>query len=190
MSMNLDLDQTALLELKNELNQIDQRLTDLTRVPIVSFSDEDDDFNDEEQEERDYHRPSSSSSTSFSKNNGVIVRARRGRAQVLHTLSTSRGAVLASKSLLSTFNEHRQSFETATTSNHFIHTLLELLNDIQRDSTLQDGNASTTLNTRHPTRTPVLIPWQWIHLQNKTSTNIDLCNEDVTMNQIKKGELI
>ena len=51
MSMNLDLDQTALLELKNELNQIDQRLTDLTRVPIVSFSDEDDDFNDEEQEE-------------------------------------------------------------------------------------------------------------------------------------------
>ena len=219
---------------------IDQKLAELTREEFINFHGEDD---NDDAEVGDTLSPlpldvttSSSSSvtptttttTTFPFKRGVVVRKRRGRAQVLHALSQARGAVLASRSLLQSIENRRISFQTSTSSLKFVDHLHELLSDClhERENIMKEGagsgrssgssgssgssssnggadslllssSVSTTSGTSSSfgvggtsasssDRTPLLIPWSWIHSQRGTSCNEDLTRIDAQLLQIQK----
>jgi len=132
-----------LATLKHELSAIDKRLSDLTHVGKFTQFNNSSNRNNSNEDQNEDHELSSSSSTAFSSNqpsfkvntgSSVVVRARRGRAQVLHALSSQRGSVLASPSLLYTIqHDHKTSFQSCKTSLHFVETLKSLLDDVQEE---------------------------------------------------------
>ena len=229
-------DEDILTSIAAQRLAIDQKLAELTRKEFINFHGED--GNDDEVGDTlsplplDVTTTSSSSvtptttTTTFPFKRGVVVRKRRGRAQVFHALSQSRGAVLASRSLLRSLENRRMSFQTSTSSVKFVDHLHELLSDCLHerekimkegvgsgrngrngrssssngggaDSLLLSSSVSTTSGTSSSfgiggtsagssDRTPLLIPWSWIHSQRGTSCNEDLTRVDAQWLQLQK----
>jgi hypothetical protein len=175
-------DNDTLAQLKQQRALIDAKLSFLTREKIISFHDTHDTLSP----------LPTATATPFqtSTKQGISIRARRGRDQVLHHLSTSRGATLASPALLHSMTLQRTSFQTATTAEQFIRLLKDMLQAIQQVH--HNGRATATpptspsLTTNPSLRTPVLVPWAWMHAQRGTSCNEDFLRQDVSLVQLQK----
>jgi alpha-tubulin suppressor-like RCC1 family protein len=179
---------------------IDEKLSYLTRETFTSFQDDEDEDEDEGEENGDTLTPlpftnnTNNSSTNANVKKGVHLRSRRGRDQVLHSLSTARNAIVASKSLLrSIATQRRDEFEQSTTSLEYVSVVEHMLKDIQYGKTGEENKQEEeeeqqqkdSKDTRGERRPPLLIPWDWIHSQRGTSCDEDL-KKITKVEQIKK----